>query len=209
MLEIPSGFFDSTLLLFVLLNPFLLCIYLLDLIESLDRRTFRSCLIRGALISFTVFALFGWFGDAIFSRVLQVRFAAFLIFGGSIFFVVGIRYVMVGSDAIRSMRGTPQSIAGSIAMPFLIGPGTISASVLAGSKLDVLWAILAIATALTVAIVGVLVLKNIHDMARKNHQPLVDRYIDIVGRVSALVIGTIAIEMILQGFELWYQELPG
>jgi multiple antibiotic resistance protein len=32
---------------------------------------------------------------------------------------------------------------------------------------------------------------------------LVDRYVDVVGRVSALVIGTLSVEMLLSGIDLW------
>jgi len=197
------AFVDSTLLLFVLLNPFLLSIYLLDLIDELEARTFRRALVRGALISTAAFVLFALAGDAIFSRVLQVRFASFLIFGGMVFLVVGIRYVMVGSEAIRDLRGPPQHVAGSIALPFMIGPGTVSASVLAGSRLPIGWAALSIVCALTTTTLCVLVLKWIHDSVRTRYANYVQRYVEIVGRISALVIGTIAVEMILRGIDLW------
>ena len=194
---------EAGLLLFVLLNPFLLSIYLLDLIEGLEGVKFRRVLVRGALISTVVFVLFAWAGDAIFSRVLQVRFAAFLMFGGIVFLIVAIRYVMVGSEAIRSLRGSPEHLAGSIAMPFMIGPGTVSASVVAGSRLPILWAVVAIVGAMAATVVGVFLLKAIHDLVKEHHAKLVDRYIDIVGRLSALVIGTLAVEMILQALERW------
>ncbi len=201
------AFVDSFLLLFMLLNPFLLSVYLLDLIEKLDHETFRRALVRGMLISFVVFAAFAWAGDAIFSRVLQVRFAAFLIFGGAVFFIIAIRYVMIGSAAIRELRGPAEHVSGSIAMPFLIGPGTVSASVLAGSRQPALFAVLSIAMALTAAILATLFIKRLHDLVRQSHERLVDRYIDVVGRISALVIGTIAVDMILRGIDMWLAEL--
>ncbi len=204
----PNAFLDSTLLLFVLLNPFLMSIYLLDLIETLEGRVFRRVLVRGTLIAATVFVLFAWAGDAVFSQVLQVRFSAFLIFGGVVFLIVAVQYVMQGSDAIRGLRGSPEHLAGSIAMPFMIGPGTVSASILAGSRLPVMWAALAVLAALTFTVLGVVLLKLIHDFAKTRHEPLVNRYIDVVGRVSAFVIGTIAIDMILRGIDLWLNR-PG
>ena len=75
------AFIESAVLLFVLLNPFLLCIYLLDLIQELNVRRFGRVLMRASVISGVVFVAFAWAGDAIFSRVLQVRFCAFQIFG--------------------------------------------------------------------------------------------------------------------------------
>jgi multiple antibiotic resistance protein len=204
-----KAFVDSFLLLFMLLNPFLLSVYLIDLIEKLDHATFRRALVRGMLISFVVFAAFAWAGNAIFSRVLQVRFAAFLIFGGVVFLFIAIRYVMIGSDAIREMRGPAEHVSGSIAMPFLIGPGTVSASVLAGSHQSPLFAVLAIALALVLAVVSVLAIKRLHDWVKKSNERLVDRYVDIVGRITALVIGTIAVDMILRGIDIWLAELRG
>ena len=199
---------EAGLLLFVLLNPFLLSIYLLDLIEGLPGDRFRSVLIRGALISTVVFVLFAWAGDAIFARVLQVRFAAFLMFGGIVFLIVGIRYVMVGSEAIRSLRGSPEHVAGSIAMPFMIGPGTVSASILAGTRLPLLWACLAIASAIFATVTCVLLLKALYERFSERYRSLVNHYVDITGRVSALVIGTLAVDMILRGIELWVRCAP-
>lgn len=37
-----------------------------------------------------------------------------------------------GADTIGEMRGAPEHLAGTIAMPFMIGPGTISAAVVTG-----------------------------------------------------------------------------
>lgn len=202
-------FADAFLLLFVLLNPFLMSIYLLDLIEQLDSRTFRHALIRGSLISFCAFTMFAWAGDSLFSTVLQVRFASFLIFGGIVFLIIGVRFVLVGSDSLRDLRGDPEHLSGSIAMPFMIGPGTVSASVLAGSQLPVMASALAIFSALVLTVVTVILFKWIHDKVRRTNERLIERYIDVMGRISALVIGTIAADMILRGVELWLGELPG
>jgi multiple antibiotic resistance protein len=200
--EIPQ-LTKSALLLFVLLNPFLMSIYLLDLIEELDTRTFNAALARGALIASVAFAVFAIGGDAIFARVLQVRFASFLVFGGILFLLIGVRFVHQGPDAVKQLRGAPEHIAGSIAMPFMIGPGTVSASVLAGARLSLGFALLAIALAMLGTVLGLFVLKWLHDRLRESHGRLVSRYIDVTGRASALLIGTIAIDMVFNGLDIW------
>jgi multiple antibiotic resistance protein len=126
-----------------------------------------------------------------------------------VFLIIAIRYVLIGSAAIRELRGSAEHVSGSIAMPFLIGPGTVSASVLAGSRQSALFAVLSIAVALTAAILAILTIKRLHDVVRQSHERLVDRYIDIVGRISALVIGTIAVDMILRGIDIWLAERNG
>lgn len=115
----------SFLLFFSLFNPFLMSIYLLELIRGLPTSTFAYVLLRGSVISGCVFMVFSWQGEAFFRDYLQVRFASFQIFGGIVFLLIGLRYVFQGADAINDlMKGTPETIAGSIAMPIMIGPGT-------------------------------------------------------------------------------------
>jgi multiple antibiotic resistance protein len=197
---------SSFLLLFALLNPFLMSVYLLDLITDLPRETFLRVLARGAAVSAAVFALFAWTGDALFSDVLHVRFASFQVFGGVIFLAIGVRFVFKGADALRGIRGQPEHIAGSIAMPFMIGPGTVSASVVVGARLPVLEAIGVIGFTLAAAVALIGSIKLAHDFLKERNARVVDRYIEIVGRISALLIGTFAIEMIFEGVGTWLQD---
>lgn len=197
----------SATLLFVLLNPFLLTIYLLGLVKRLSLGAFARAMARAALVSFAVFAVFAAVGDAIFRDVLQVRFAAFLVFGGIVFLVVALRFVFHGPDGLESLRGKVDP-SGSIAMPFMIGAGTINASVLAGSRQALTGAVLAIAIALAATVVVVVLLKSLHDAVSARNEPLVDRYVDQCGRASALVIGAMAVEMIFQGLEQWRAATP-
>jgi small neutral amino acid transporter SnatA (MarC family) len=196
----------SFLLLFALLNPFLMSVYLLDLITDLPREMFVKVLARGALVSAIVFSLFAWTGDAIFSDVLHVRFASFQVFGGIIFLAIGVRFVFSGADAMRTMRGQPEHIAGSIAMPFMIGPGTVSASVVVGARLPVADAVMVIFATLAATVALVAAIKLAHDYLKERNARVVDRYIEIVGRISALLIGTFAVEMIFEGVGTWLED---
>lgn len=195
---------EPTILLFVLLNPFMLTVYLHDMLEPLPPRIARLVLIRGAVTAGIVFVAFAWTGDALFTSVLQVRFASFLIFGGIIFLIIGTRFVLAGSRAKADLvGGEPQHIAGSIAMPFMIGPGTVSASVLAGEQAGRATATVSIALAVSATVVVVLLIRAVEHRVAARYAAFVERYSAVVGRISALVIGTIATEMILDGIELW------
>jgi small neutral amino acid transporter SnatA (MarC family) len=172
---------SSALLLFALLNPFLMSVYLLDLITDLPGATFVRVLARGALISAVVF-------------------------GGVIFLLIGVRFVFSGADAMRGIRGQPEHVAGSIAMPFMIGPGTVSASVVVGARLPLADAVIVIFATLAAAVVLVAAIKLAHDYLKERNARVVDRYIEIVGRVSALLIGTFAVEMIFEGLGTWLAD---
>jgi multiple antibiotic resistance protein len=193
----------SATLLVVLLNPFLLSVYLLDLVQRLSLRELGGVLVRAAVVSGIVFGIFAWLGDMIFRDVFQVRFAAFLVFGGLTFVLVAVRFMFNGPAALEGMRGRIEPSPGSVAMPFMIGAGTINASVLAGSRQPLVGALIAIALALVVTVGVVLVLKTLHDFVSTRSEKLVDRYVDLCGRASALVIGAMAVEMIFQGIEQW------
>ncbi|MDT8375183.1 MAG: MarC family protein [Mariprofundaceae bacterium] len=193
-------FLKSLALFLVLFNPFLMSIYLLDLIQDLEPRIFLKVLARAAMISGTVFLLFAWGGEAIFTRVLQVEFSAFLIFGGTVIFLIALQMLFTGSEAIKKMRGgNPAHISGSIAMPFMIGPGTISASVIAGNSLSYPLAMAVVVLSLLLTVGMLVALKQAFDIIRVRNVELLERYIDISGRAAALLTGTIGVQMILQG----------
>lgn len=199
-------FIDSVVLLAVLFNPFLMTAYLQDLMATLSLRVFASVLLRAFAISGVVFCAFAIAGDKLFSNVLQVRFEAFLIFGGIVFLVISIRFMTLGAKMIETLRGPPQYMAGALAMPFMIGPGTVSASVLIGQHLPAPAAVAAIGSALLASCLFLLLAKWLLDSLRKRSKDLVEHYLEIAGRVAAVLIGTIAVDMILRGFDLWLGE---
>jgi small neutral amino acid transporter SnatA (MarC family) len=199
-------FLNALTLLLILLNPFLVVVYLIELIQDLDRLTFSRVLIRGGIISSAIFILFALLGDAVFSSILHVEFASFQIFGGIVFLLIGINFMLKGNKAIEALRGPPEQIAGSIAMPILVGPATVSASVIVGQQLNRLLAVLAVLTAVSVTILVMIALKILHDFVKPRNERLVQRYIEIMGRILALIVGIYAIEMIMQGLLEWLKR---
>lgn len=194
-----SPYIHAFALFFSLLNPFLMSVYMIGMIRNTDAKVFSKALIQGCLIAFIVFILFAWSGESIFSRYLNVRFESFQIFGGLIFLVIGYRYVFQGAETIGEMRGAPEHLAGTIAMPFMIGPGTISAAVVTGISVPFSGAVAVIAITLMLTCSILILMKFAHDHLRYKHAKYIDRYFDIVGRLSALLIGTIAVDMIVNG----------
>ena len=202
-------FLSSAMFLLVLLNPFLLILYLMDLIQEYPFASFSRVLFRASFIAFAVFVLFAVAGDVIFRDLLQVNFASFQVFGGIVFLAIGYQFMFQGMDALRGLRGKPDFVTGSIAMPVLIGPATLSASMIIGQRMQIVPAVLAIGTAVGVSVAIILVLKWLHDRAKRHNEALIQRYTEIAGRVAALIIGTFAIEMIMQGINSWKEGIFG
>jgi multiple antibiotic resistance protein len=197
------GFLRDISLLLVLLNPFLVIIYLVDVMEKLERRRFTWVLIQAGLIATAVFCSFAILGDAIFSSFMRASFDSFQVFGGVVFLLIGLQFVFRGPRAIEILRGESKHVASAIAMPVLIGPGTISASIIIGKRHDPATACVVVAIAVGISIVVMMLLKAVHDFVRVRRESLIDRYIEVMGRITALVVGTIAVEMIGQGVRSW------
>lgn len=201
--------FRSFALMLVLLNPFLVIVYLVDVVAKLERGQFLRVLNRAGWIAGIVFCVFAWLGDAVFKTLMQANFASFQIFGGVVFLIIGLQFVFQGPHAIEMLRGESRHLAGSIAMPVLIGPGTISASIIIGERHSTVLACGVILVAVGVSIFTMVALKALHDWVKPRNEPLVDRYISIAGRITALFVGTIAVEMIMNGALHWAAKFPG
>lgn len=201
-----SPYIHSFALFFSLLNPFLMSIYMIGMIRNIEARIFNRALIQGSGIAYLVFMFFAWGGERIFNQYLNVRFESFQIFGGIIFLVIGYRYVFQGADTIGAIRGAPEHLAGTVAMPFMIGPGTISAAVVTGMDIGLTGAALVMLVTLALTCIILILMKFMHDNLRYKHAKYVDYYFDIVGRLSALLIGTIAVDMIVTGITHLIQQ---
>jgi multiple antibiotic resistance protein len=198
---------SSIVLLLILLNPFLIIVYLIDIVKKKTVKEFSRILIRAGVISFIVFTSFAILGDTIFIHVFNANFASFQIFGGIVFLLTGIQFIFKGSASIKALRGESKHIAGAVAMPIFIGPGTISYSVIIGERLSKINATLAIAITIIVCVSIIMLLKKLHDRIRTKREELIEQYIDIAGRVLALLLGTISIELIMTGIIFWVNNM--
>lgn len=196
----------STLFLLILLNPFLVIVYLIDIMNKLPFWKFRNVLIRAGLVSSAVFILFAILGDIIFDAIIQAQFASFQIFGGVVFLLIGLQFIFKGGAAIEGLRGESKHVAGAIAMPILIGPGTINFSVIIGERLEKAQAAIAIFLAVTLSIGIMILLKRIHDNIATKKEDLLQRYFEVSGKITALIVGTISIEMIMEGLSYWLSK---
>ena len=198
-----NAFFDSLGLMLFMLNPFLLLVYLIDLVEEMSAKNFTKAMIRAAVISTLIYLVFSFVGDAIFNYVFKANFASFKIFGGIIFLITGIKFVFEGNKAITMLKGQPQHIQGGIVMPIMVGPGTISASIITGQRLNPVSSSIVIIGSVVFCIAILILLKRVYNSVKKSNEELLLKYIDIIGRVSALLIGTFSVEMIMSGLKTW------
>jgi multiple antibiotic resistance protein len=127
-------FFSSLLPFLAILNPFALCLYLAGVMDDLKSRTFIRVLFWASIISLIVFWIFAIVGESLLVDFLGVRPGALRIFGGVVFFVVAYNYVTKGYKAGEILRGSLEELPSAIALPFMIGAGTITQAILLGKR---------------------------------------------------------------------------
>ena len=184
----------------VILNPFALCLYLSGIIEDLDSKQFFKVLSLASLVSYIVFAVFSLFGDKLLITVFSVRTEALRTFGGLVFLVVAYNYVTKGSsEATAILRGSLDELPSQIAVPFMIGAGTITQAILIGKRSNALSSVIILLFAVAISTLFVLVFKYVRDKIKERHIQTFDRYVNILSRINGLIIGAISIEMIVSG----------
>lgn len=198
-----QSYVSTSMLLLVILNPFALSVYLFEVLRQHSTKVIAAMLLRASLIAGAVLSAFAIGGERLFTDLLQVRFFAFQIFGGIVFLIIGLKFILEGASTVVLLRGEPEKLAGTVAMPFLIGPGTISAAALAGARHGSLRGVAIVCLALLVTGVVLITLQLIFDRVKEHNATLLERYAEVAGRVSGFLAGSISVEMIATGIETW------
>jgi multiple antibiotic resistance protein len=203
MLEAISGFL-------IMINPFALFLYLRPVMVDLTAYQFRWVLLRASLISLVLFMLFLGTGDAVFTAVLDVRFHSFRLFGGIVIFSFAYIFIVKGSEALIQTREDLSELASGIALPFMVGAGTISLATLLGKKLPFWQGILTLLIILAINYGLIIGLKAIRDhIPSPRFQVAFDKLMAIFLRVNGFFLGAIGVDMIAtSGVALW-KDLAG
>ena len=197
-------FFGSLVSFLAILNPFALCLYLEEVMAKFERRGFIRILGSACAFSLAVFLLCAYGGEPFLRRLLRVKPEAMRVFGGLIFLIVGYNYAVKGYRTAELLRGSLEDLPAAIAMPLMIGAGTITQSILIGKSLPTWEWVLVLAGGVAAAFVIVVAFKVIRDHVRARREALFDRYVAVLARVNGLVIGAISVNMIVTGLHaLW------
>jgi len=185
----------------VLINPFSQLLYLSDLMQAMDWKKFIQAYWRASLMSLFVFLIFAFIGEFLFYQVFQVRLETARIFGGLITVIIGIRYFTQGPGSNLLIFEGDGDVAPRIALPFLVGPGTIWVAILIGGYDGPLYPLLGIPAVLAVNFLLVGALAWLMLSLQRGPNEIATKYIMLLMRTNALFIGAIGLEMIVGGIE--------
>lgn len=186
----------------VMLNPFALFIYLKPVMEDLTSQQFLRVFLQATLISFLVFLFFLLLGDFIFRKVFQIYFESFRIFGGIILFSFAYLFIVKGQKGFLQIKEDLDDLASEIALPFMVGAGTISLTILMADQLMLYESILSLISIMLVNFGFVIGLKEIRGRIRSRKLKVAfDKNLDILTRINGFFLGAIGIDMIIKGIQ--------
>ncbi|MDA3840160.1 MAG: hypothetical protein PF572_03645 [Patescibacteria group bacterium] len=186
----------------VLLNPFALFLYLLPVMKDLDNKTFRRVMVKASLISFSIYFTFMIGGDFIMNTVFRIHMESFRIFGGIIIFAFAYIFIVKGGKAMIKLRGNIDELASEIALPFMVGAGTLSLAILLGHSKGPLTGGLTLLLTMLINFIIIMSLKIFRDnITRKKIRMVFDHNMEIFLRLNGFFVGAIGVNMVKQGIE--------
>ncbi len=180
----------ATLALFIIVDPFGNIPVFIGLTEKMDviqrRRVFRSATLTGFVL-LVIFALAGqqiltFFGISLYS---------FMIAGGILLLIIAIKLLIEGEwwnpeGSLESLSAVP------IAVPLLVGPGAITATILNLQEFGIAITLVAVVVVFIIVWIVMRAVEPVNRVLGKSGS-------QIIARVMALFIAAIAVQYILTG----------
>ncbi len=197
-------FLESTILMFVAIDPISLVPIFAGLTTGLNKSQVRSIYLRATLVSLLVLSSFWLFGNAILD-VMNISMDSFRIIGGLFLVVIAFQMVFeqrqsrkqntadtaIDDETIKSIAIFPLSI------PLIAGPGAMATSLLLSkeSYLSITDAMVSYLPILVVMLMALLAMWLSSQLASK----LGPTIITVVQKIFGLLLGALAIEFVIEG----------
>ena len=199
-------FIESTILMFVAIDPTSLVPIFAGLTTGLNNDQIRSIYIRASIVSLVVLSSFWLFGTAIL-EVMNISMDSFRIIGGLFLIVIAFQMVFeqrqerrqntadtaVDDETIKSIAIFP------LAIPLIAGPGAMATSLLLSKEeyLSVADAVVSYLPIFTVLILATIAMWLSSKLASK----LGPTIITVVQKIFGLLLGALAIEFVIAGIQ--------
>lgn len=191
---------ESILSFLVMLNPIGLFLYLSPIRRELTQKKFMTVMFKATFISFAIYLVFLVLGDWAFKTLFNIYFDSFRIFGGIIIFSFAYLFLVKGQRAFLHMREDLDDLASDIALPFMVGAGTISLTILLNQKVNMGEGIMILVFALLVNFFVIMFLNWIRErIPTKRLRIAYDKNMHIFMRLNAFFMGAIGVNMIVEG----------
>ena len=193
---------SAALLLFLILDPLGNIPVFLSLLRPLPAHRRRIVLVRELLIALVVLMLFLWGGKYALD-LMHLRQESVAIAGGIVLFLIGLRMIFPPPEGLMGELPDGEPFIVPMAIPLVAGPSGMAAVMLMGSKepgrlMD--WSLaLLVAWAATAVILF---------SATALYRWLGTRVLTAVERLMGMLLVSISVQMLLDGFGLYFHG-PG
>lgn len=166
---------------------------------------YAEALIKTGMISLSIFLLFAVLKTFIFSTILNIDFESFRIFGGIVIFTFAFLFIARGQKAFIQLKGNVDELASEIALPYMVGAGTISLSIIMRQDYGLFnagWMLTLIMAINVATVIGFHTIRTSIE-----HQPgkqAFDYVMEIMLRISGFFLGAIGIDMIMTGLRTFF-----
>jgi len=186
----------------VMLNPFALFLYLVPVMDELANDKFRKLMFKATLTSFGIFILFLFIGDILISTVFQINFESFRIFGGIVIFSFSYFFIVKGQRGMIQIKENLDDLASEIALPFMVGAGTISLTILMSYQFSFFYGVIGLVVIMLLDYLLIMLLKLIKDrIAKDKFKIAFDKNMEILLRLNGFFMGAIGVNMVLTGIK--------
>ncbi|MEQ6122424.1 MarC family protein [Reichenbachiella sp. MALMAid0571] len=186
----------------VMLNPFALFLYLEPLRKDLSHKEFLIVIFKSSIISFTICLVFFFLGDTIFTSVFQINFESFRIFGGIIIFSYAYYYIVKGQKALIIIKENLDDLASEIALPFMVGAGSISLSIILSHRQSYVMGTGSLVLIFALNFAVIYTLKKLRDsIEKRKFKTAFDKNMEVLLRLNGFFIGAIGVNMVITGLK--------
>jgi len=170
--------------------------------KDLSHKGFVLVLFKASVISLFVLLFFFFIGEALFDEILDIAFSSFKIFGGIVIFSFAYLYIVSGRKAIIMVKENLDDLASEIALPFIVGAGSISLAVLLKHNFPIVSGIIILTLVIALNFLIIILLKMIKDrIPGKKFKVAFDKNMQILMRLMGFIIGAIGIDLIIKGIK--------
>ena len=197
-------FIESTILMFVAIDPISLVPIFAGLTSGLNQYQVKSIYIRASIVSLIVLSIFWLFGNTILDA-MNISMDSFRIIGGLFLIVIAFRMVFDQRQTRRQSTvdtaiddETIQSIAiFPLSIPLIAGPGAMATSLLISKETYI--SVLDGFISYTPILIAVLFATIAMWLSAKLSSKLGPTVITVVQKIFGLLLGALAIEFVIDG----------
>lgn len=180
----------GTITLFTIMDPIGNIPILLSLTKEMKREEKSRVTRTTTLVGFTLLLFFALAGNEVF-RFFEISLENFMIAGGVLLLVIAIKILIFGEWT--ETRITPENIgAVPLAMPLLVGPGAITATILTLQSSGIIITLLSVTINFGIVWIIFRSIDPIYKILGKTGS-------DLIARIFAMFIAAIAVGFIIEG----------